>query len=186
MKTIQIILFKVCVCLMPTLLNAQVPEPPQPPSTPTNTHTDVTTTISNSTSVSNSNDTYKFLSKHESSKKEGVLEILEDALDNVAVKRSGNAYVWKKVKQGETVFYCKLTNNSLKMILEKDEVSYSFSKKIKHLGDELKKYISAHRKHRFESASSSVANAQIRVDRAKKELKRAIRNLEKVKRNSEN
>lgn len=183
MKAIQFILFKVAVCLIPTLLNAQVPKPPTPPN---NTHTDVTTTISNSTSVSNSNDTYKFLSKHESSKKEGVLEILEDALDDVAVKRSGNTYVWKKIKQGETVFYCKLTNSTLKMVLEKDEVSYSFSKKIKHLGDELKNYISSHRKHRFGNTYKSVSNAQIRVDRAKEELTRAIRNLEKVKRNSEN
>ncbi|CAL2103325.1 putative lipoprotein [Tenacibaculum sp. 190130A14a] len=186
MKTIQAILFKVCIYLMSTLSNAQVSETPQPPSTPNNTHTDVTTTISNSTSVSNSNDTYKFYSKHESSKKEGVLDILEDALDNIPLTRKGRVYIWKKVKQGETVFYCNLTNNTLKIVLDKDEASYNFRKKIKHLGDELKKYISSHREHRFENTSNSVSNAQIRVDRAKEELKRAIRNLEKVKRNTEN
>ncbi len=166
-------------------VNACAQDFPSTPKTPKtgDMHTEVTSTVSNSTSVSNSDNIYKFTSKFQSSKRKGILNILENELNDVQVRKNGNQYTWSKVKNGETIFECELSNNKMRILLDKDEFSYSFNRKIKSLGDELRTYISAHKNFSYAKPSNSVGDAQSRVDRAKEELKRSLKNLEKTKRN---
>ena len=183
MKTIKII-------FLITLLNTinafaqNFPVTPEPPKTPNigNMHTEVTSSVSNSTSISNSGNIYKFTSRFQTSKHSGIKDILIDELDVVQLEKSKNQYVWRKQKNGETIFECILNNNALKILLNKDESTYRFNKKIKNLGNELRKYISAHKSFSYANYSNSVSDAQLRVEKAKEELKRSVRNLEKVKR----
>jgi len=180
MRTIKLIL----LVFMMYSVNACAQDFPATPATPEtdNMHTEVSSTVSNSTSVSNSNNTYKLTSKFQSSRRRGILDILENELNDFQVRKKENQYTWSKEKNGETVFTCVLSNNRLKILLDKNEVSYGFHRKIKNLGDELRIYISAHKNFRYTSASNSVGDAQVRVDRAKEELKRSLKNLEKAKR----
>jgi len=169
-------------------VNACAQDFPTTPKTPAtlsgnDMHTEVTSTVSNSTSVSNSNNIYKFTSKFQSSKRKGVLDILENELNDIQVRKKGNQYSWSKEKNGKIVFECKLTNSTLKIFLDKDESTYQFNKKVKKLGDELRIYISAHKSFSYTTSSNSVGDAQVRVDKAKEELKRSLKNLEKAKRN---
>ncbi len=160
------------------------PATPETPKTPNvdDMHTEVTSTVSNSTSVSNSGNIYKFTSKFQSSKRKGVLEMLENELNDMQVRKKGNQYTWTKVKNGETIFECELSNTKLKMLLHKNKTSYGFASRIKSLGNELRTYISAHKSFRYTASSNSVGDAQVRVERAKEELRRSLKNLENVKR----
>ncbi len=160
------------------------PATPETPKTPNtgDMHTEVTSTVSNSTSVSNSSDTYKFTSKFQFSKRKGILDILESELTDVQVQKKGSQYIWSKMKNGKTIFECELSKTKLRMFLDKKEASYSFHRRMKSLGNELRKYISAHRNFNYTASSSSVGDAQARVDRAKEELQRSLKNLEKTKR----
>jgi hypothetical protein len=183
MKTIKST-FLVTVFCATMSFGQSFPKTPTPPKTG-NMHTDVTSTVSNSTSVSDSNDVYLFTSKFQKSKRDGVLDILEDELDNIKLIKSRNIYLWKKVQGGKTIFECKLTAKNLKITLNKEEASSGFSKKIEALGDDLISFISAHKS--FETITkTSVSSAQLRLERAKEELKRSVRALEKVKRNKGN
>ena len=171
-----------------SIINACAQNFPEPPKTPNtgNMHTEITSSVSNSTSVSNSGNIYKFTSKFQSSKHNGVKDILKDELDAIQLEKSNNQYIWKKQKGRETIFECILKNNTLKILLNKDESTYRFNKKIKNLGNELRKYISAHKNFSYANSSNSVSDAQLRVEKAKEELKRSVRNLEKVKRKTGN
>ena len=158
---------------------------PKTPATSSNNdiHTEVTSTVSNSTSVSNSDNIYKFTSKFHLSKRKGILDILEDELNALEIQKKGNQYLWSKEQYGKTIFECKLSKNTLKIFLDKDESTYQFNKRVKNLGDELRIYISAHKSFSYATSSNSVGDAQVRVDKAKEELKRSLRNLENIKRN---
>lgn len=160
---------------------------PKTPTTPKtgDMHTDVTSTVSNSTSISNANELYILTSKFQKLKRDGILDILEDELDNIKLLKSRNNYIWKKVEKGTTIFECKLSARNLKITLNKDEASRSFIGKIESLGDDLVEFISAHKS--FETVSkTSISAAQLRLERAKEELKRSIQQLEKAKRSKNN
>jgi hypothetical protein len=160
---------------------------PKTPTTPKtgDMHTDVTSTVSNSTSISNANEVYILTSKFQKSKKAGILSILKDELDNIKLLKSRNNFIWKKVEKGTTVFECKLSARNLKITLNKDDASRSFIGKIESLGDDLVEFISAHKS--FETVSkTSISAAQLRLERAKEELKRSIQQLEKAKENRKN
>lgn len=160
---------------------------PKTPPTPKtgDMHTNVTSTVSNSTSISNANEVYILTSKFQKSKRDGILNILEDELDNMKLLKSRNTYVWKKVEKGTTTFECKLSANNLKITLNKDEASRSFINKIESLGDDLVAFISAH-KNSQTSTNTSISAAQLRLERAKDELETSIKQLKKAKRSANN
>jgi hypothetical protein len=179
MRTFKLII----LALMMYTVNAFAQDEPTTPKTPNDMQTEVTSTVSNSTSTSNSDNTYKLTSKFQSSKRKGVLDILVNELNDIQVRKKGNQYVWSTSKNGKTIFECELSNNKLKMLLDKDESSYSFNRKIKSLGKDLVQYISAHKSFSYATTSNSVGDAQVRVQKAKEELQRSLKNLEKTKRN---
>ena len=160
---------------------------PKTPATPktNDMHTNVTSTVSNSTSISNANEVYIFTSKFQKSKRDGILDMLEDELEHIKLSKSKNNFIWRKVDKGITIFECKLSAKNLKITLNKDDASRGFISKIESLGDDLVALISAHES--FERATiSSVSSAQLRLERAKEELKKSIQQLEKAKRKQGN
>ncbi len=167
---------------------AQSPEVPTPPTTP-NSHTELVTSSSkgsSSTSVSDSNGSYKFRSKFHSSKREGVENILLDALDGIKLRKKGNKLEWEILQRGDVLFECSLNKNRLSIFVDKELSTGKFNKRIKRLGEDLQEYISSHKRHSFYNRRvNTVARAESRLERAKRELQESIKNLKEVKRANE-
>ena len=142
MKTTYLIF--ACIFTFALATTAQVT--PIPPNTNSsgNKHTNITTTISNSTSVSNSDDSYKFTSRFQRSKRVKIQKLLSEKLRSYSLQKERNTYIWSEKNNGSLVFECKLTNRTMKMFLYKNEVSKYTYKKIKALGVELQKLITKH------------------------------------------
>ncbi|WP_299682131.1 hypothetical protein [uncultured Tenacibaculum sp.] len=184
--TLVTILISISACAQNT---PEIPTPPQAPSSG-NSHTEVTTSssarISSSTSVSDSKKQYKFRSKFHSSKKEGVKNILTDALDNIKVKKNRRELLWEIVENGEVIFECTLSKNRLSIYLDKKATNSSFYRKIKSTGEDLQEFISSHKRHTFQSRrENSIGRAEARLERAKRELEASIKNLKEIKREKE-
>ncbi|CAL2075805.1 hypothetical protein [Tenacibaculum sp. 190524A05c] len=179
--TIALVLIALTAC-------AQSPRVPTPPQTPNNSHTEVVTSgsrVSSSTSVSDSNGSYKFRSKFHSSKRDGVENILSDALDGIKLYRKNNKLEWEILQGGEVLFECSLNKNRLSIFVDKELSTGKFNKRIKNLGEELQAYISSHKRHSFNRRANTIARAENRLERAKRELQESIKNLEEVKRANE-
>ncbi len=180
MKTILITILAVFTCILNSCAQS-FPEPPQPPNSG-NTHTEITNTVSNSTSVSSSGNSYKFKSKFQGSKRVGVENIIKDVLEDITYNKTENGIVWNRLVDGEVAFECVLTKRRLKIILNKEAFSTSFLEKIEELGEDLQEYVSTHKEHTFNRGrSNSVVQAEIRLERAREELKRATKNLKRAK-----
>lgn len=181
MKTIQITIL-VLVTFILNSYTQNTPAPPQIPGTG-NSFTQTTTKISNSTSISSSGSTYKFKSKFQNSKRDGVEDILKETLSEITFNRTKKGMIWSKLIDGEIAFECVLTKRRLKIILNKEMFSSSFAQTIEELGEDLQEYVSIHKPHTFKNNSSnSLAEAEIRLEKAKEELEKSIKNLQKLKR----
>jgi hypothetical protein len=169
-------------CMFTFVLSITAQVTPIPPKTNSfgNKHTNVTTSISNSTSVSNSDDSYKFTSRFQKSKRVKIQELLSKRLKGYGLKVSGKNYVWSEKRNGSLVFECKLTNRTMKLFLYKNEVPNSAYKKVKALGVELQKLITKHSNTGY--GYRSVNSAKEDVRRAERELKRAKERLKIVER----
>lgn len=190
MKFIKITLVSILTVISACAQNS--PSIPTPPKTPnsTNSHTEVTTSsssrISSSTSVSDSNSQFKFKSKFHASKREGVENILSDALEDIKFIKNRREKVWEIEKNGEVVFECSLSKNRMSIYLDKSEASTRLYRKIKAVAEDLQEYISSHKRHTFQNKRrNSVSSAEARLERAKRELEASIQNLKEVKRESE-
>ncbi|RNC88243.1 MAG: hypothetical protein ED556_03400 [Winogradskyella sp.] len=171
--------------------NAQsAPEPPLPPETPkTTTSKSYSVSIENdddeatnsSVSISQSDDAYKFRASYHKSKNEGVKKLLLEKLGKKGLKVSGSTYTWSDNSGGDDVFECKLTNGRLRMYLDLDYASDTFSNKIKILGQDLKYFISGSSKEKEDA--KKLARAQRELERAQRDLERAKRDLERSKEN---
>ncbi|MFY7672520.1 hypothetical protein ACOSP6_15670 [Tenacibaculum sp. MEBiC06402] len=168
----------------------RVPTPPTPPNTSGSSHTEVVTSsssrVSSSTSVSDANSSYKFRSKFHHSKRKGIENILKNTLDGIQLKNRNNRLEWEILQEGDILFECTLSKNRLSIFVDKELSTGKFNRRIKRLGEDLQEYISAHKRHSFASRNgNSVARAEERLERAKRELERSIKNLEEVKRENE-
>jgi hypothetical protein len=180
MKTTYLIF--ACIFTFAFSTTAQVTPIPPKTNYSGNKHTSITTTISNSTSVSNSDDSYKFTSKFQRSKRIKIQKLLTKRLKEYGLKVSGKNYIWSEERNGSLVFECKLTNKSMKMFLYKNEVSRSVYKKIKEIGEELQKLITKHSNVSYRH--SNVNEARENVRRAARELERAKEKLRRAERNN--
>jgi hypothetical protein len=189
MKLIKTMYAFLCISFAACAQNMNTPIPPDTPKTNGSSHTEVVTSssrISSSTSISDANTSYKFRSKFHSSKREGIENILKDALEGISFKKRRNNITWEILQEGELLFECSFSKSRLLIYVDKKEATRSFYRKIKKLGERLQEYISAHRRHRFSSSNrNSISRAEERLERAKKELERSIRNLEEVRRENE-
>lgn len=174
------------VFIIGSISSQDFPETPKTPTSRSNDkHTSVTTSVSNSTSISNSNKTYKFKSKFQASKRDGISSILRDELDALKMVKKGNELSWVKHKNNEIVFECTLSKRNLHILSNKKELSATFNAKIKSLGEELSNFIAAHKPFVWKNkkGANTITSAQLRLERAKEELQESIKNLKKVKRN---
>lgn len=187
MKTTQLFLIGSIFTLAACAQN--FPTPPQPPATPNSSvYIKTSSSEESSTSISNTNNIYKFKSRFEFSRREGVEDILKDELDDIKSIKENGQTIWILSKNGRKAFECTLTERKLRIFLNKDAFTYKFNKKIKYLGDELRTFISGNERQcrRTKNKSYSVALAQTRVEKAKEELREAIEELKKTKRARKN
>lgn len=186
-------LITVSVLVSKVVFSQAVPTPPETPiayNTVTSsssesisiTDADVISSSSSSVSISDTNKTYKFKSKFDASRKEGIKGILKDELGAIKLIKKGNDIIWRKSKNSVVVFECKLSKKSLNIISNKQELSLSFNTQIHNLGEELSNFISG-KKNRL--ATQTLSAAQVRLEKAKMELERSMKNLERVKRERE-
>ncbi|WP_435263249.1 hypothetical protein [Tenacibaculum sp. nBUS_03] len=159
--------------------------PPIPPASnySGNIHTDVTSTISNATSISNSNDFYNFTAKFQKSKRNEIQKLLKEKLKGYMLKVQGSNYVWSKESNGYLVFECTLRKKTMKIFLNKNEVSQYSYNKIRTLGNGLQKLITKHSRSR--NGFNSIEHARENVKRAKRELERAEERLRIIEGNNE-
>ncbi len=152
MKTILITILAVFIGTLNSCAQS-FPEPPQPPNSE-RTFIQTTSKVSSSTSVSSSNSTYKFKSKFQKSKRNGVEDILKNVLEDITYNKTKKGIVWNKLVDGEVAFECVLTKRRLKIIVQKEAVSTSFLAKIEELGEDLREYVSTRKAHTFNRGRS--------------------------------
>lgn len=95
-----------------------------------------------SISVNDSDTFYSLRAKFTSDKKEEILKLLSDSIDDEYRNVSGKTYKWIKEENGEVAFSFVVTDNQLKISIEKDLISNGTFNKFKNLGESLKTVIS--------------------------------------------
>jgi len=140
-----------------------------------------------SVNISESNKTYKFKSKFNSSKNAEITSKLKKELNGLKLTEKRGEMIWVKIKKSKIIFECKLTKRSLHIFSNKKELSTEFNTKIKALGKQLNNFISRNTSLDtvINEEDNEISSAKDRLARAKTELEKATKNLERVnKRNN--
>jgi len=90
-----------------------------------------------SVSVSDSDSSYSLHASFDSWKKEKLQKLLAENLDKNLLISTEKSMIWKKENNGETAYSFTLTNEKLKVSIDKDLVSKSNFEKLKKLGEEI-------------------------------------------------
>ena len=162
---------------------------PKPPKTPKTTSTKKGTSYSitfdtddkeenSSVSIKRNDDIYKFSARFHENKVGSIKRILVDKLGNSNLTVSGDTYRWIKKDNEEKLYDCKLTDNNLKIYVDKEYASSKLVDFMDNLGVVLKDAISG-----SDSEKEEKERAEADLKRAQNDLKRAKRNLERVKKN---
>ncbi len=175
MKSIKIVtLFVLALCIHLSTFGQTTPTPPTPPETNSNSSYSYRSTgskSSHSISISNDNDTYKLRARYNKKLTSKIRTFLMKKLTNKNYYKVGTSSHWKIEKNDESVFYCKLAKNSLKIYMDKESFSGSFQKEIIAMGKELRYLI---------SGRNAVEENKRELERAERELKRAQKALKEA------
>ncbi|MCV9933756.1 hypothetical protein OIU80_15850 [Flavobacterium sp. LS1R47] len=95
-----------------------------------------------SISVNDSDTFYSLRAKFPLDKKEEIIKLLSDNIDEEYRSVSGKTFKWIKEENGQPVFSFVVTNDQLKISIEKDMISNGTFNKFKNLGESLKTVIS--------------------------------------------
>jgi hypothetical protein len=162
------------------------PKPPKPPKT-----TSSSTTKSNSYSISFDTDAkegnssvsikrndniYKFSAKFHESKFKSLKKLVVDQLGNKNLTVSEDMYKWIKTENGETIYECKLTEDRLRIYVDKEYASSSIINMMNDFGDVLKDAISG-----TDSKKSAEEVTQRELKIAERALERAKREVERIR-----
>ena len=90
-----------------------------------------------SVSVSDSDSSYSLHASFDSWKKEKLQKLLAENLDKSLLTSTEKSMIWKKENDSETAYSFTLTNEKLKVSIDKDLVSKSTIEKLKKLGEEI-------------------------------------------------
>ena len=161
---------------------------PKPPKTPEITSTTKSSSYSfsfdtdnkeenSSVSIKRNNNIYKLSARFNESKTCAIKKMLVDKLGNSNLKVSGDTYIWTKIKNGNKLYHCKLTEDILKIYVDKEFLNSKTIKIMNTLGDEVKDLISG-----SDSKEHTKRIAERELITAEKELVRAKIELEKVRR----
>ena len=92
---------------------------------------------------------------------------------------SGNTYRWIKNENGEKLYDCKLTENNLKIYVDKEYATSTMISMMDEFGDVLRDAISG--TDSKEAAERELKIAKKRLEEAKQDLERAKRNMNRKK-----
>lgn len=90
-----------------------------------------------SVSISDSDSSYSLHASFDSWKKEKLQKLLAENLDKNLLTSTEKSMIWKKENNSETAYSFTLTNEKLKVSIDKDLVSKSTFEKFKKLGEEI-------------------------------------------------
>ncbi|MCD0475869.1 hypothetical protein LPB87_15825 [Flavobacterium sp. EDS] len=136
-KIISLLVFMLCSFL----INAQS-KTTSSSSSSSKTKIDGVERQHSSVSVNDSDTFYSLRAKFTLDKKEEIIKLLSDNVDEEYKSVSGKTFKWIKEENGEVVFSFVVTDNQLKISIEKDLISNGTFNKFKNLGESLKTVIS--------------------------------------------
>ena len=165
---------------------------PEPPNTPETTSTSKSTSYSitfdtddkednSSVSIKRNDDVYKLSARFHESKTGSIKKLLVDKLGNSNLSVSGDTYRWIKNEGGEKLYDCKLTDNTLKIYVDKEFANSKVVEMMDDFGNILKDAISG-----TDSKEDAKNNAEIELKKAERKLAKAKRDLERAKRKMKN
>ena len=147
---------------------------------------------SSESSITRSEEFYEFEARYDREKNEAVKELLLDRLGSSYLEVRGKTYEWTKEKGGREFFSCLLENKEVYLRLNTEVASDDFYDLIDELGDDLRDLVQAHKPYSWapmtpmtpqppnpNSTDPQLYEEQLR--QAERELARAQRNLERLK-----
>lgn len=172
-----------------TFFSQTTPKTPKTPETSTTTkNSSYSITFdtddnegNSSVSIKKNEDIYKFSARFHESKTGSIKKLLVDKLGNDNLTVSGDVYRWIKKENGEKLYDCKLTDNTLKIYVDKEFTNSKMIEMIEEFGNVLKDTISG-----TNSEEEAKKNAERALKRAERALAKAKREVERLKRNSSN
>lgn len=134
-----------------------------------------------SISIKRSDDIYKFTAKFHESKLSSIRKLVIDKLGKTDLKITNNTYKWTKNENDKKLYDCSLTDNTLKIYVDKE---YSNSKTIdmmEDLGAALKDAITGNdsKEEAKNDAKRDLKNAERELEKAKRKVENAKRRVEK-------
>lgn len=181
----------VTLFLSSSIFGQATPKTPKPPKT-----TSSSTTKSNSysfsfdtddkeenssVSIKRNDNVYKFSAKFHKNKFESLKKLVLDKLGDENLTVSKDMHRWLKSEDGEKVYECKLTENRLKIYVDKEYANTNMITMMNDFGDVLKDAISG-----TDDEQEDKEDAEKAIQKAEKSLKRAQRELEKAKNRVDN
>ena len=160
------------------------PKPPKPPKTTSSSATksnsysfsfDTNVKEGNSSvSIKNNDNIYKFSAKFHESKFESLKDLVINKLGDINLTVSEDMHKWLKIKNGEKIYECKLTEDRLKIYVDKEYASASTIELMNDFGAVLKDAISGSdsEEQEKEDAERALKIAERALERAKKEVER--------------
>ncbi|QOD61900.1 hypothetical protein H9I45_05520 [Polaribacter haliotis] len=188
MKTLLLPIL-IATFLTTSLFSQSTPITPKTPSKVTTTSKGTSYSITfdtddkednSSVSIKRNDNIYKFTASFHESKTGSIKKLLVDKLGNSNLTVSGDTYRWIKTENGDKLYDCKLTDDSLKIYVDKEYANSKVVDMMDEFGEVLKDAISG-----TDSKEEAKKIAESELKSAERELARAKRALEKVKKRLE-
>lgn len=164
----------------------KTPTPPETPKTTTSKTKSTSYSITfdtddkesnSSVSIKRNDNVYKFNARFHESKTGSIKKMLVDKLGKSNLTVDRDTFRWIKTENGDKIYDCKLTDDTLKIYVDKEYANSRIVAMISDFGDVLKDAISG-----TDSEKETDENAKRELKRAEKELARAKREVERLKR----
>lgn len=130
-----------------------------------------------SVSIKRNDDVYKLSARFHESKTGTIKKLLVDKLGKTDLTILGDTFRWVKNENGKKIYDCKLTDDTLKIYIDKEFANSKTVTMMDEFGNVLKDAISG-----TDSKKEAQEDAERALKRAERELAIAKRALERVKR----
>ena len=176
----------IAIFLTSSLFAQNTPTPPKTPKTSKGTSYSITFDTddkkeNSSVSIKRNDNIYKFSAKFHESKTGSIKKLLIDKLGKSNLKVDGDTFRWIKSENGDNLYDVKLTDNSLKIYVDKEYANARIVDMMDTFGTVLKDAISG-----TDSNKEAEKDAKRALKDAEKELARAKREVERLKRKARN
>lgn len=179
----------IALFLSSSLLAQKTPTPPETPKTTTSSTTKSTSysitfdtddkESNSSVSIKKNENVYKFNARFHESKTGSIKKLLIDKLGKSNLTIDGDTFRWVKTEDGDKLYDCKLTDNTLKIYVDKEYANSKIVDMMIEFGSVLKDAISG-----TDSEEEAKKDAETELKRAERALERAKREVERLKRKS--